>query len=58
VHIEGAVTADVIRGFGAAFVLVILVLVLFTTARILGGSAPGELSKRQQRRLAKEARRT
>ena len=58
VHIEGAVTADVIRGFGAAFVLVILVLVLFTTARILGGSAPGELSKRQQRRLSKEARRT
>jgi phosphate transport system permease protein len=58
VHIEGAVTADVIRGFGAAFVLVILVLVLFTIARVLGGSAPGELSKRQQRRLSREARRT
>ena len=58
VHIEGAVTADVERGFGAAFVLVILVLVLFTIARALGGSAPGELSKRQQRKQSREARRT
>ena len=58
VHIEGAVAADVERGFGAAFVLVILVLVLFTIARALGGSAPGELSKRQQRKLSRETRRT
>ncbi len=58
VHIEGAVAADVERGFGAAFVLVILVLVLFTIARALGGSAPGELSKRRQRRLSREASRT
>lgn len=50
--------ADIERGFGAAFVLVILVLVLFTFARMVGGSAPGELTKRQRRRLAKEARLT
>jgi phosphate transport system permease protein len=43
------------RGFGAGFVLVIVVLILFTIARRLGGAAPGELSKRQQRKLAREA---
>jgi phosphate transport system permease protein len=55
VHIEGEVPADFTRGFGAAFVLVVLVLVLFTLARRLGGSAPGELTKRQRRRLGREA---
>jgi phosphate transport system permease protein len=43
------------RGFGAGFVLVIVVLTLFTIARRLGGAAPGELTKRQRRRLAREA---
>jgi phosphate transport system permease protein len=43
------------RGFGAGFVLVIVVLLLFSLARRLGGSAPGELSKRQRRKLAREA---
>jgi phosphate transport system permease protein len=57
VHIEGEVAADFARGFGAAFVLVILVLILFTTARVIGGSAPGQLSKRQQRKLSKEGQR-
>jgi phosphate transport system permease protein len=38
------------RGFGAAAVLMILVLVLFTLARILGGRPAGRLSKRQTRR--------
>ncbi len=55
VRVEGEVAADFARGFGAAFVLVILVLILFTIARFLGGSTPGQLSKRQQRRLTKEA---
>lgn len=40
------------RGFGAAAVLLVLVLTLFVTARILGGRAPGELSARQARRRA------
>jgi phosphate transport system permease protein len=56
VHVVGATSGDITRGFGAAFVLVILVLVLFTIARIIGGRAPGQLSKRQQRKLYKEAR--
>ena len=55
VRVEGEVPADFARGFGAAFVLVILVLILFTIARVMGGSAPGQLSKRQQRKLIKEA---
>lgn len=38
----------VARGFGAAAVLLLLVLVLFIAARALGGRAPGELSRRQR----------
>ncbi len=55
VHIEGEIPADFARGFGACFVLVVLVLVLFTIARLLGGSAPGELTRRQRRKLSAEA---
>jgi phosphate transport system permease protein len=40
------------RGFGAAAVLMILVLILFTLARILGGRPAGRLSKRQTKRAA------
>jgi phosphate transport system permease protein len=54
VHTLGT-TPYVERGFGAGFVLVIVVLILFTIARRLGGAAPGELTKRQRRRLAREA---
>jgi phosphate transport system permease protein len=54
VHVLGT-PAYVARGFGAGFVLVVVVLVLFTIARRVGGSAPGELTKRQRRRLAREA---
>ena len=39
------------RAFGAAVVLLAIVLVFFTIARILGGRAPGELSRRQRRRI-------
>ena len=42
----------VARGFGAAAVLMVLVLVLFTLARILGGRPAGRLSKRGARRTA------
>ncbi len=38
------------RGFGAAAVLMILVLVLFMLARVLGGRPAGRLSKRQTAR--------
>ena len=45
------------RGFGAAAVLMLLVLVLFVIARLIGGRGPGDLSKRQQRaRLASSKR--
>ena len=54
VHTLGTTDYDE-RGFGAGFVLVIVVLTLFAVARRLGGSAPGELSKRQRRKLAREA---
>ncbi len=37
------------RGFGTAAVLMLLVLLLFTIARLIGGRRPGDLSKRQQR---------
>ncbi len=46
------------RGFGAGFALVVVVLALFAIARRIGGSAPGELSKRQRRKLSREAART
>lgn len=45
----------VARAFGAGLVLMLVVLILFTTARVLGGREPGRLSGRQRRRLAREA---
>jgi phosphate transport system permease protein len=44
------------RGFGAGLALLIMVLILFTAARVLGGKAPGELTWRQRRRIARDAR--
>jgi phosphate transport system permease protein len=40
------------RGFATAAVLMVLVLLLFTGARIIGGRPAGHLSKRQLRRAA------
>jgi phosphate transport system permease protein len=42
--------ALVARGFATAAVLMLLVLILFAIARVLGGRPPGQLSRRQQRR--------
>jgi phosphate transport system permease protein len=47
----------VARGFGAAAVLLIVVLFLFTLARIIGGRGPGQLSKRQLARAKRESAR-
>ena len=47
----------VARGFASAAVLMIVVLVLFTTARVLGGRPAGRLSKRQARRAAARSKR-
>ena len=43
---------QIARGFGAASVLMLLVLLLFTIARVVGGRPAGRLSKRQARRSA------
>lgn len=40
------------RGFGAAAVLLVLVLGLFLVARVIGGRGPGQLSDGQRRRAA------
>ncbi|MHC5797383.1 phosphate ABC transporter permease PstA [Lacisediminihabitans sp. FW035] len=42
----------VARGFGTAAVLLLLVLALFTVARIFGGRGPGQLTNAQRRRVA------
>ena len=57
VHIVGTTPGYIARGFGAAFALVLVVLLLFGAARWLGGRAPGELSRRQRRQLARQAAR-
>jgi phosphate transport system permease protein len=44
------------RGFGAGLALLLMVLILFTAARVLGGKAPGELTRRQRRRIARDTR--
>jgi phosphate transport system permease protein len=43
------------RGFGTAAVLMVLVLVLFTLARVVGGRPAGRLSKRQARRAERDS---
>jgi phosphate transport system permease protein len=43
------------RGFGAGLALMVMVLVLFSAARLLGGKAPGDMTRRQRRRLARDA---
>jgi len=47
----------VLRAFATAGVLMVLVLILFVAARIIGGRAPGNLSKRQARRRTAESAR-
>ncbi len=48
---------DKARGFGAATILLILVVGLFAIARVIGGRGPGVLTARQQRRVAASSRR-
>jgi phosphate transport system permease protein len=50
-------SVEIARGFGAASVLLLLVILLFTLARWLGGRGPGQLSRGQQRRRAGASRR-
>ncbi|MEU8567720.1 phosphate ABC transporter permease PstA [Streptomyces pathocidini] len=45
------------RGFGTAAVLMLLVLVLFIAARVIGGRGPGQLTRRQEHRRVLASRR-
>lgn len=45
------------RAYGAAAVLILVVLVLFVTARIIGGHGPGHLTRRGQRARARASAR-
>src|SRR5579859_1081184 len=56
-HIEAVNQTIVTRAFGAGVALVLIVLLLFALARRLGGSAPGQLSRRQRRLLARQGAR-
>jgi phosphate ABC transporter permease subunit PstA len=60
VHVLGSTVAPgyIARGFGAGFALVLVVLLLFGTARWIGGTAPGQLSRRRRKKLARQAART
>lgn len=46
---------DQARGFGAATILMFIVLILFGAARALGGRRAGELSRSQARRRARQS---
>lgn len=46
---------QVARGFATAAVLMVIVLVLFSIARVLGGRPAGHLSKRQAARAARQS---
>lgn len=48
---------QIARGFGAAAVLLVVVLLLFGVLRIIGGRGPGQLTAGQQRRRAARSRR-
>ncbi|MFJ9633638.1 phosphate ABC transporter permease PstA [Streptomyces sp. NPDC101175] len=49
--------AMIARGFGAAAVLMALVLILFVIARVIGGRGPGQQSRSQARRTARASHR-
>jgi phosphate transport system permease protein len=52
---DGQFPNFVARAFGAGFTLMLIVLILFTIARLLGGGTPGQLTRRQRRKLRREA---
>jgi phosphate transport system permease protein len=55
---DGQFPNYIARAFGAGFALMLVVVGLFTVARLAGGARPGELSRRQVRKLRREAART
>jgi phosphate transport system permease protein len=57
ISVQSPEPAEIARGFGAAATLLVLVLLLFTIARVIGGRGPGQLTAGQQRRRAAGSRR-
>ncbi len=55
---DGQFPNYIARAFGAGFALMLVVVALFTVARLAGGARPGELNRRQIRKLRREAART
>jgi phosphate transport system permease protein len=57
ISVQSPEKAEIERGFGAACILLILVVALFLVARAIGGRGPGQLTPGQQRRRALASRR-
>jgi phosphate transport system permease protein len=55
--VQEPASVEIARGFGAAALLLVLVLGLFAIARTIGGRGPGQLTARQQRARAAASRR-
>jgi phosphate transport system permease protein len=55
--VSSGVPNFVARGFGAAAFLLLVVIILFVIARIIGGRGPGNLSPRQARRARRQSAR-
>jgi phosphate transport system permease protein len=55
--VQEASSLEISRGWGAAALLLVVVLILFSVARWIGGRGPGQLSGGQQRRRAAASRR-
>jgi len=56
VGVQSSQAVERARGFGAAATLLVLVLLLFAIARVVGGRSAGDPSARQQRRHAHRSR--
>jgi phosphate transport system permease protein len=56
-EVQSPLPNDIARGFGSAAVLLVIVVMLFLVLRVIGGRGPGQLSTRQQRRVAARSRR-
>jgi phosphate transport system permease protein len=55
--VSSGVPTLVSRGFGAAAFLLLIVLILFVIARLIGGRGPAHLSRRQVRRIRRQSAR-
>ena len=57
ISVQSPQPAEIARGFGAAATLLVLVLLLFAVARVIGGRGAGQLTARQQHLRAAGSRR-